>query len=564
MSSSSVPIVQTQPIGYAPILKHYFDRCRLVEIVDQHVPLDPRRPELTHGEACLAMVTGILHQVFQLYNLRKFATDTEILQMLLPHLAPEAYFDDRLADTLDALYDAGLGNLELVLTRHLLSEFAIETAVCHNDTTTVSVYGNCDNQRTDTSITLSFGYSKKHRADLKQLVWSLSISTDSAFPLFQQAYNGNTADVETYVEQWQHLIELLERRDFLYVADSKLLSKENMAYIHDHDGFFLAPAPMYASYHAVFEAALQAHDREQLLPYHDGFNRGFEVPLPLSHQGKAYAFRMLILYDGGLFRRKRQRLNQRIEHTQAAFTDLAAKLNRYRLKTHEVIEAACQAILTRYQTAEFFTYTIRNEPVTTYKQATRGRPAPGRESEKIAMVHDQFRVDVTLNEAAVEMALLRCGYYPLITNKPRADLSLADAMRTHKDQYKPEHTHRRSKSSYRLEPIYLHTPERIEAFLFLFKLALQLLVLLERTARKNITHRNQGLTDFRPNRQDVRNPTAEYLLKAFQYLVTGTITLPDGTRYTFISELTEVQQDILRLLEVPRECFTARYLFHSG
>jgi transposase len=558
------PKVQTQPIGCAPILRHYFERCRIVEIIDQQVPLDPRRTELTHGQACIAMITGILHQVFQLYNIRKFATESDILQALFPEIAPDEYFDDRLADTLDALYDTGIGNLELLLTRHMLTEFKIDTSVCHNDTTTASVYGDCDNHRTETSINLSFGYSKKHRADLKQLVWSLSVSSDSSFPLFQQAYSGNTADVETYLEQWQHLIDLLGHHDFLYVADSKLLSKDNMAYIHDHDGFFLAPAPMYASYKSVFDAALQAHSSEQLLPYKDRLNRGFEVPLTISHEDKEYTFRMLIFYDKKLFARKQQSLTQRLEKTKAAFNEQAGKLNRYRLKTYEAIDKSCQSILKKYQTNDFFTFTITNEPIITYKQPKPGRPLKGQEQEKVHVVTDQFSVTLITNEEAIDATLMQCGYYPLITNKSATELRIADAMLTHKDQYKPEHTHRRSKSGYHLEPIYLHIPERIEAFLFLFKVVLQLLVLIERTARNNIERRDKGLDNFRPNRHDVRNPTAEYLLKAFQYIVKVSMTLPDNSHHIVVSDLTEVQKDILYLLEVPIECFTARYLFNSG
>ena len=337
-----------------------------------------------------------------------------------------------------------------------------------------------------------------------------------------------------------------------------------MTTIHDHEGFFLAPAPMYASYQAVFEAALTNHSSEHLLPYKDQLNRGFEVPLRLSYKGKAYIFRMLILYDQKVCARKQQTLTQRLERTQAAFKAQEAKLNRYRLKTSAAIEKACQAILTKYQTAAFFTYTIINAPVITYKQATRGRPAKGQASENVQVVTDRFRVELAPNDAAREAALLQCGYYPLITNKPWATLSLADAMLVHKDQYKPEHTYRRSKSGYRLEPIYLHISERIEAFLFLFKLVLQLLVLIERTARLNIARRDSGLDQFRPNRDDVRNPTAEYLLKEFLYVVKGTIALPDGQHYTFISELNGLQQDILALLEVPTACFTAHYLFNSG
>ena len=66
------------------------------------------------GEACVAMITGILFQVLQLYRLCSFATDTTVLNVILPHIKPHEYFDDRLADTLNAVYDYGIGNLEML------------------------------------------------------------------------------------------------------------------------------------------------------------------------------------------------------------------------------------------------------------------------------------------------------------------------------------------------------------------------------------------------------------------------------------------------------------------
>jgi hypothetical protein len=103
--------VHTKPVGFAPILAHYFDQCGIVDIIDAHVPTDPRRKVLTHGQACIAMITGILFQAMQLYRICQFARETTVLDALLPGIAPHDYFDDRLADTLDALYDFGLGNL---------------------------------------------------------------------------------------------------------------------------------------------------------------------------------------------------------------------------------------------------------------------------------------------------------------------------------------------------------------------------------------------------------------------------------------------------------------------
>ena len=259
---------------------------------------------------------------------------------ILPLTANE-YFDDRLADTLDAIFKYGTGNLEILLTQRMINVFQIINDICHNDTTSASVYGQYNKNKTADSIKITFGYSKKHRQDLKQLVWSLSVSSDSAFPLFQKAYSGNTSDVDTYVEQWQNLIDLLGYRDFLYVADSKIITKENMAHIHNNEGFFIAPAPMYASYKTAFYNALDQHDHEVLIPYKNQINRGFDIPLTVTHEDKDYPFRMIILFDHGLFARKRRTLENRIEKTEFAFKELSTKLNQRNLKTKEAIDEAC-------------------------------------------------------------------------------------------------------------------------------------------------------------------------------------------------------------------------------
>jgi transposase len=554
--------VQTQAVGFAPIIRHFFDQCAIQRIIDDHVELDPRRKVLTHGQAAVAMITGILFQVMQLYRICKFAAEKNVLKVMLPHIAPEQYFDDRLADTLDAIFSYGIGDLELAITRNMIDVYQIQSQVCHNDTTSVSVYGNGDNNKTDSSIRITFGHSKKHRKDLKQLIWSMSVSSDHAFPLFQKAYSGNTADVTTYVEQWHNLIDLLDCNDFLYVADSKLITHENMAHIADNEGFFIAPAPMYESYKNEFEDALNKHNYEQLIPYKERFNRGFEVPIEFCHEDKDYQLRMIILFDHGLRTIKQKALQNRVDKTRDDFQELSGKLNRYKLKSQKQIDAACAAILKKNNTESCFTYLLTNNPVTTYKNSKRGRPSAN--SDKIAEVNDHFSVKLDFDESAFSKALSQCGYYPLLTNKPSHQLSIEEAMLAHKNQYKCEHTFRRAKGPYSIEPIYLHTPERIEAFLFLFKIALQILVLIERTARKNIDDRDRGLDGFMPNRKDVRNPRSEFMLKEFEDIVQGKMQMPDGKRYGFVSQLNELQKDILSILAVPHYYYEYQNLVDSS
>ena len=564
MPQKAINHVHTKPVGFAPILGRYFDKCGIVDIIDEHVPTDPRRKILTHGQACVAMVTGILFQTMQLYRICQFAKETTVLDVLFPKIQSHEYFDDRLADSLDALYDYGLGNLETMITGNMIKAFNIQTDICHNDTTCAFMFGDADNRRSDQGIKITFGYSKQYRKDLKQLVWSLSVSSDSAFPLFQKSYSGNTADVETYVEQWHHLIDLLGRRNFLFVGDSKVASRDNMAHIHDHGGFFICPLPMYAKYEQAFADALENHDREVLIPYKGRINRGFELPLVIENEGRDYPFRMIVLFDHGLFHRKKKSLEQRVAKTKEAFNDLSTRINAYRLKTEAAIDKACQAILKKYKTQSLFEYTLINDPVVTYKNKKRGRPSASKPVEKVAVVQDRFCIDLRFDESAFNRAASQAGYYPLVTNKPSFQLSVSEAMMAHKNQYKVEHTYRRSKSGYHLEPIYLHTPERIEAYLFLFKIALQVVVLIERSARMKIQERDKGLDDFMPNQKDYRTPRSEYLLQKFEHVVSGTVQLPDGNEYGFISELTPLQCDILSLLDVPEHCYSYEYLFDTS
>ena len=112
-ASNVVENIATQSIGFAPILKNYFEKCGIAETIDVNIPTDPRRKVLTHGQAAVAMITGILFQVMQLYRFCQFAEKTTVLDVLFPGVDPKEYFDDRLADTLVEIHRHGIGDLEV-------------------------------------------------------------------------------------------------------------------------------------------------------------------------------------------------------------------------------------------------------------------------------------------------------------------------------------------------------------------------------------------------------------------------------------------------------------------
>jgi hypothetical protein len=98
-------------------------------------------------------------------------------------------------------------------------------------------------RRGQTRLAITWGHNKDHRPDLKQLLFILTVAKDGGVPVYFQAKSGNVADDRTHRATWDLLCTLTGRRDFLYVADCKLASTANMAYVHGHGGRFLTVLP---------------------------------------------------------------------------------------------------------------------------------------------------------------------------------------------------------------------------------------------------------------------------------------------------------------------------------
>jgi transposase len=79
--------------------------------------------------------------------------------------------------------------------------------------------------------------------DLKQLLLILTMSADGNVPVAFRCTDGNASDSRTHIETWNALRSVAGRADFLYVADSKLRSRENMDYIDRAGGRFVTVLP---------------------------------------------------------------------------------------------------------------------------------------------------------------------------------------------------------------------------------------------------------------------------------------------------------------------------------
>ncbi len=71
----------------------------------------------------------------------------------------------------------------------------------------------------------------------------LTVTHDGGVPVQFRVQSGNTTDDRSHRATWDPVCKLTGRRDFLYFADCKLATTENLAYIHQHGGRFLSVLP---------------------------------------------------------------------------------------------------------------------------------------------------------------------------------------------------------------------------------------------------------------------------------------------------------------------------------
>ncbi len=228
-------VLRSSTVGALPILNQFLRRMRLEEFLHAALPREDRRTKLSPVKALLVLSRNLLVSRVPIYGVGEWAARhaAEALGLMPQEIG--RLNDDCVGRALDRLFTADVPSLVLAVATHVVKEFGVSLDELHNDSTTVSFCGAYSNATVEQrvlgrpTLAITFGYNKDHRPDLKQLLFILTVTADGAVPLHFRAANGNVVDDQTHCQTWDLLCQLTGRRDFLYVADCKLATSENMA-----------------------------------------------------------------------------------------------------------------------------------------------------------------------------------------------------------------------------------------------------------------------------------------------------------------------------------------------
>ena len=524
-------------VGALPILNCIIERMGVAEELN----LALKNPG--YAEALLALIKNILVERNALYAIGEWAAlyDAGLV-------AQGKIGDDKLGRALDRLFAADRATLQTRIVLAVMTGFDLKMEQIHNDTTSVMVRGAYDGQNAK-GVQLKRGHSKEHRPDLKQLVYSLCVTSDGAVPVHFKAYDGNQTDDGIHLETWSRLRTLLQHPRFIYVADCKLCTEKNLRTIDRERGFFVTIVPKTRSEVATFTEAVLGGDvrwEEILRKRADRDEKAFDViecAVGPYHLREGF---MLYWYRSSQKKKRDQRdRNERIERTIERLETL--DLRRMRgPKTEAAIRKRVDEIITHHHAEEWITVEVKWDAVEKFKAITRGKPTAETTFRRI--IQQVPRLHISTNAANIARSAAMDGIFPLTTNTREKPV---DVYKIYKYQPRIERRHALLKSTLDVAPIWLKKNTRIEALMFLEFIAQMIAALVERDLRKKMVEEKVELLCSLPEGRASKTPTIEQVLRLFENQ--NKHVLYDGDRLIkqFADPLTPVQSQILQLLEIP-------------
>jgi transposase len=565
MNQSAGFELDSQLLGPLPIVDAFCGRLGLDGLVERFLPRDDARLKLAPAAAIGVVVRNLVLGREPVYALGEWAAPFEAALLGLEEDEAGLLNDDRVGRSLARLFDADRATLLTRLVLDAVERFDIDLSQLHNDSTSIKLtgaYAEADGSPRGGKRTakIARGHSKDFRPDLKQLVWILTVSADGAVPVAYRVVDGNTVDDLTHIDTWNQLVTLVGRPSFLYVADCKLATRDNMAHIDRRGGRFCSVLPASRAEDAQFRDWVVDHEpvwteaaRRPARRQADPDQLWWTTPAPWP---SAEGYRITWVKSSAKIVYDAEARRDRIGRGIAALDDLNQRLAspKTRMKTTVAVEQAAADALARTGATRWINITVEEHTSERFRQEKRGRPGTDTRYRKITRT--QHRVGFTIDEKQVAHDAASDGMFPLISND--RDLPDAELLAAYKYQPNLEKRHGQLKGTQLVAPVFLHDPARIEGLLCCHFIAMLVQALIERQIRQAMAERGLAQLSLYPEDRGCAAPTAARVLDIFTGIARHRLTDQHGQHVqTFHPQLNELQALVLDLLDVPRSVYTS-------
>ena len=549
--------LRSYDVGALPLLNRIVERMQLQRILGEHLPRDDSRTELSTVTSLLVLFANLLMAREPVYGVGEWAAlfPPDLLGLREQDLS--RLHDDRLGRCLDRMFERIGPTLIMAVVRHVIREFKVGLEELHNDSTTISFYGAYDaaglesEQRGRPTHAITWGHSKARRPDLKQLLYILTVTSDGNVPVYFSSDSGNTVDDGTHIGTWDLLYELIGHANFLYVADCKLASSENLSHIATRDGRFVTVLPRGRNEDIAFRQRLRTTPSvlKWTLLYALADEHGHEVDeLYVCGDDHVHSegYRLLWYRSTRKVEQDQSRRARSIQKGIEALSDLRARLQgpRTRFRERSKVEQALAETLAAADASSWLLVEIEEQEEETFRQATRGRPSD--QTKYLKETRTRFTLTWKLNVEAISEAEREDGVFPLLTNDRK--LSATEVLQAYKRQPLLEKRFSQFKTDFAVAPVYLKNVSRIQGLLAAYFFALVVQTLLERELRQAMARAGEASLALYPEDRPCARPTTHRLIEVFSSIQRHEVRIGEGDAQVMVTKLTKTQRSIIRLV----------------
>lgn len=512
--------------GALPLVVPILHRLDLCGIVDRACPMRGRS-RLTHGEVICALVANRLTAPRPLYDIVGWAEAYAAGSWLTT--PAELLNDDRLGRALDAV----AGRLDQIVSAvglSAVSAFGVDAARLHWDFTSVAFCGDYDAQD-PAAARIGFGHSSDRQNHRRQLKVAQAV-TASGVPLYHRVVSGGRhegAETATLLDQ---LRALAAPKRLLLVADSALVTTQNLRAAHTAGMRFVARLPRSFDYEK--DALDTPAERFRRLRYTS--QRAGRAPFakrPTFH-GAEGSITLDTKYDG--------QLPLRVIYIVGSEERDASRASRAKLLTR------AEDALARIQRG---LRSRKNETIESVTRRVAKAVSQGRVGDylRTQVLTQDGRVTVTWqrDDQAVAEAERRDGLYALVTNLTPKEASADRVLRLFKEQAIVERAHHFLKGPLRVRPVFLHSNRRAAALVSICSMAVMIYGLVETEVRNAIAPA-RTIPGLLPEGRAAR-PTAPNIFNAFTGHGFNRVRTPEGLRQQ-PDPISAAQQAILAALAI--------------
>lgn len=532
---------ETKRLDHLGLVAGMCQEIGLVDIIDEQVGENGR--QVSVGQATQAMVlNGLGFSSRALYLTAEFFANKPVELLVGPGITAAMLNDDTLGRALDALYAVGVTELFARVAAAGCRRFGIQHRFIHLDSSSFHLHGAYDAAEPEReAVSITYGYSKEERPDLKQVVVNLMTSYRSAIPTWLEVLSGNSSDKESFVPSIAAYTAQMQAADAPYfVADSALYSADNLQALSATKWVSRVPQTISQAQALVEQVAV-----EEMTLLEEGY-WGKEVAITYG----GVAQRWLVVYSQTADARESKSFARQLARQQ----EQAEKgLRRLQQQEYACEADAREAVARASQRWRYHQAQVEVEPISRYPHP--GRPPQGATPDVIG-----YRLvgEVVADEVVLAEAARRRGKFIIATNELNPEqLPAASMLSVYKAQgVSVERGFRFLKDPmFFADSLFLKKPERIMALLMVMGLCLLVYALAEHHLRTILQTENETIPD--QVGKPTQRPTMRRVFQILEGIDLLLIVVGGQVRDKRVLNLTAVQIQIIALMGTAvRNCYS--------